>query len=99
MEGQAGGLLLAAPSTNHQRSTLARAVYVVFGATGGIGSALVHRLAKQANAAVLMVGRCVLAAEECGLVWVGVSMALRLRSADVQTHPRTQGPGKARQAA
>jgi len=33
------------------------AVYMVYGATGGIGSALAHRLAKQADAKVFLVGR------------------------------------------
>lgn len=33
------------------------AVYVVFGATGGIGSALAHRLAKHPGAALVLVGR------------------------------------------
>lgn len=32
-------------------------VFVVFGATGGIGSALCHRLSKHEGAAVVMVGR------------------------------------------
>ena len=33
------------------------AVYVVFGSTGGIGSALCKRLSKQAGASVVLVGR------------------------------------------
>lgn len=36
---------------------LYHAVYMVFGATGGIGSALVHRLAKHEGASVVLVGR------------------------------------------
>lgn len=43
--------------TDHLGLSAAPAVYVIFGATGGTGSALSHRLAQQAGATVVLVGR------------------------------------------